>query len=113
MYVAMNLTRFLRELIRVMFIIGHNNSILLPAMKISLLVIREVSLILSEYFSKILQCVICSKICVPLPIDRMMGAADTYKTLQLNKYIVVIFLLIVVFTHICIILSHWSPMVTV
>jgi hypothetical protein len=40
----------------------------------------------------------------------MMDADDTCKTLQLNKYSVVIFLFIVFFTHnICIILSHWSP----
>jgi len=43
-----------------------------------------------------------------------MGADDTCKTLQLKKYSVVIFLLIVFFTHnVCIILCHWSPMITV
>jgi len=57
MYVTVNLAHFLRELVRIMFIIGRNNCILLPAMKISLLIICEASLILSEYFSKLLHSV--------------------------------------------------------
>jgi len=75
MYVTLNLTHFLKELIRIMLIIGRNNCILLPAMKISLLIICEASLILSEYFNKM---------CVPLPVVRMMGADDICRTLQLN-----------------------------
>jgi hypothetical protein len=51
MYPAVNITHFLRELIRIMLIIGRNNWILLLAMKISLLIV------LSEYFSKILEIV--------------------------------------------------------
>jgi len=39
MYITLNLTHFLRELIRIMFIIGCNNWIILLAMKISLLII--------------------------------------------------------------------------
>jgi len=38
----------MRELIRIMSVIGRNNWILLPAMKIILLIMCEVSLILSE-----------------------------------------------------------------